>query len=316
MLVFVYLPTNRDTRQRLMDLAGQHELVICDPSHPDREAESQFQRAEVAFGGVPATWVARSAELRWLQLDSVGVEPYLPLDWESLGARITCTNLHGFFATPVAETVLAGVLALYRGVLILHDLQQHAHWLKNDIRAKLRTLEGASVLLLGAGSIGRRLRELFAAFGAQVITFDRAGSGCDISSTTELDAALPQVDIVVAALPDTPATRNLMNSERLSRLRESAVIVNVGRSGVIDETALIDALQASRIAGALLDVTSMEPLPPDHPLWSCGNVLLTQHTAGGTHDEMDRKISVFAENLRRYLSGEPLQHVVDWRQGY
>ncbi len=131
-----------------------------------------------------------------------------------------------------------------------------------------------------------------------------------------LDRAIASADVVVGAAPDTPETRDVFNRRRIGLIRPDAILVNVGRGSLVDEEALAVALHAGRIGGAVLDVTREEPLSPDHALWSCPNLILTQHTGGGTADEIDRKIEWFAENLARYRRGEPLRGVVDLSRGY
>ena len=176
-------------------------------------------------------------------------------------------------------------------------------------------LTGVHVLLAGYGSIGRRLAELLAPFGCRLTRYDLSANA-DLSTPEQLDSVLPDVDVIVVALPQSSKTNNLFDARRLALLKATAVFINVGRGTVVEEAALVDSLTSRRLGGAVLDVTLEEPLPEDHPLWDCPNTILTQHTAGGTVDEIDRKIDVFADNLGRYRAGEPLVGVVDWERGY
>ncbi len=269
-----------------------------------------LQGCDIAFGNPDPDDLLSAETLRWVQLESVGFGEYIDLDWSGLGSRVTLTNLAGFFCDPVAETALAGILALGRGVNHLVRLQAAGEWVGDPIRADLRLLKGAHVVMLGYGAINRRLAELLQPFGC---TISPVGSD---AAPDKLDAVLPTTDILVSAVPDTPATRNLMNADRLALLPANAVFVNLGRGSVVDEAALAGALRRGHLAGAVLDVTCEEPLPADHPFWRCPNTLLTQHTGGGTNDEMDRKIDMFMENLQRYRNGAPLMGVVDMNRGY
>jgi glyoxylate/hydroxypyruvate reductase len=165
-------------------------------------------------------------------------------------------------------------------------------------------------VLFGSGSIGRRLEDLLAAFDCTVLPF---GSNW---TSSDLDRALGRADVVVAIAPDTPRTRGVFNPRRYSMMRKGAVLVNFGRGSLIDEAALLEALRTGHLAGAVLDVTADEPLPPDHPFWTCPGLLLTQHSGGGTADEVDRKIDVFQENLARYRRGQPLQGLINLDRGY
>ncbi|WP_071692000.1 D-2-hydroxyacid dehydrogenase [Nioella sediminis] len=274
------------------------------------EETGDLDGCEIAFGNPPPEALAEAGTLKWVQLESVGFGEYADLDWTLLGQRLTLTNLAGFFADPVAETALAGLLALARGVDRLARLQASRTWEGDPIRTRLRLLKGARVVMLGNGAINRRLAELLAPFGCEITALDSS------ATTADLDALLPTADILVATVPDTPATRGLLSAERLALLPRHAVLANLGRGSLIDEDALADALADGRLAGAVLDVTRDEPLPPDHRFWTCPNILLTQHSGGGTADELDRKIDTFLANLARYRAGQPLQGVVDMTRGY
>ena len=269
-----------------------------------------FEGCEIVFGNPDPQALAVSRTPKWVQLESVGFGEYLDLDWSALNQRLTITNLAGFFADPVAETALAGILSLGRGLdrLLLH--QRQAKWVGDPARTGLRLLRGARVVMLGAGAINRRLAELLAPFGCDITIFDSS------ATHLQIEQALPAADVFVSAVPDTPATRNLMNERRLGLLPSHGVFVNLGRGSLVDEEALTRALSTGRLGGAVLDVTKDEPLPRDHRFWTCRNTILTQHTGGGTADELDRKIDHFLANLARYRRGEPLDGVVDIKRGY
>ncbi len=276
----------------------------------DAGPDPSFADCEVVFGNVPANWLAQSRTLRWFQLDSVGFSEYRDLDWAALGKDVTVTNLAGFFANPVAETALAGILALYRGIDRLVRLQSARDWRGDQLRKGLHTLAGANVVLFGYGSINRRLATLLHPFGCTITHFGRGWAA------EQLDGALSEADIVVSAVPETDATIGLFDAARLALLKPTAVFVNLGRGSVIAENALTARLRDGRLAGAVIDVTSREPLPPEHEFWACPNLILTQHSAGGTEDEIDRKIDLLADNLARYRQGKPLVGIVDSEKGY
>lgn len=265
---------------------------------------------DVAFGNPDADALVGAQTLRWVQLESVGFGEYADLDWEKLGQRLTLTNLAGFFADPVAETALAGLLALARGIDDLLHLQATCTWEGDPIRTRLRSLSGSHVVMVGFGAINRRLVALLAPFNCQITP---------IHSDTPLDTldrALATADIVVCTAPDTPATQGMFDAARLALLPRHAVFANLGRGSIIDEAALADALNTGQISGAVLDVTKEEPLPASHLFWTCPNTILTQHSGGGSADELDRKIDVFLANFARYRVGEPLQGIVDMKRGY
>lgn len=300
-------------QRNLRELVGPHGITFANHDESDR---AKFDAAQIVFGSVPPNWLAEARLLRWLQLNSTGIGQYLHLDWNKLGKTITVSNLAGFFAEPVAETAVAGLLALQRGIDRLVRLQTQRHWDCPKIRSQLRPLHHAVVLIAGYGAIGRRIAAMLAPFDCEIISFARHARDANIRTSDELDGALPRCDIVIAAMPQTRGTIGLFDAARLARFKQGAVFVNVGRGSAVVEPALLSSLQSGRLAGAVLDVTAVEPLPPDHPLWSAPNCLLTQHTAGGAEDELDRTIRFFTDNLQRYQSGKPLMSVVDWEKGY
>ncbi|MEU6000054.1 MULTISPECIES: D-2-hydroxyacid dehydrogenase [unclassified Streptomyces] len=312
-VLYVELALDTAEQERLRAVApGQ--VWFAEPDSQSADDARVLADSHIAIGNPRADWVERARQLRWLQLASVGIDRYTGLDWPALGRRLTVTNLGGLFAEPVAQTCLAGILALYRGIDVLAGLRARESWSKLDVRPGLRLLGDANVLILGKGSIALRLADLLAPFGCSVAHFARSGG--DIATREELDARLPEFDIVVGLLPGTSETADLFDRRRIDRLRPGAVFVNAGRGTLADEDALVTALASGRLGGAVLDVTREEPLPAGHPLWSCPNVILTQHTAGGSRDETERIIDLFADNWRRLAGGEPLRNVVRWSQGY
>jgi glyoxylate/hydroxypyruvate reductase len=313
--IFTNVELGDEARQRLEAGAGPHELYRAGEvlSVADQAA---LGNCEVAFGQCPPELLLGATELRWLQLDSVGCDPYLDLDWETLSRRVTVTNLRGFFSVPVAESAIGAALGVLRGLQRLQTLQAERKWASTTVRAEVVTLAAAHVMLVGFGDIGRALYGRLSAFGCNIKTFGTERSGADMSSLTDLDRSLAQVDLLFVALPLTPDTKLIIDADRLERMKPGVVLVNVGRGGLIDEDALLHAVRSGRVAGAVLDVTEREPLPATSPLWSSPRILLTQHTAGGTADEDDRKVKFFLENLGRYERGSALANIVNWSRGY
>jgi glyoxylate/hydroxypyruvate reductase A len=316
MQIFSNVEFSAEGRQRLARAVAPVPVYFGDPEQFGAADHAALLRAEVAFGSCPAEVLEQAGGLRWLQLDSVGCDPYLRLDWPALSSRLTVTNLRGFFSVPVAETGIAGVLALIRGIDHLIELRRAREWRALDMRSQLRTLNGARALIAGYGGIGHALESRLTAFGSAVETFGTPASGADLTTLAELDDALPRADIAFLALPETAATAGLFGAGRLGLLQKTAILVNLGRGGLVDEDALVRLLDQGALAGAVLDVTQAEPLTSDSPLWRAPNVILTQHTAGGSAAEIDGKTDVFLANLKRYRTGLPLDSVVDWAKGY
>jgi glyoxylate/hydroxypyruvate reductase len=316
MQIFTNVEFGAEHREQLVAGVAPDDIRFGDPDQLSEADTAALLQAEIAFGSCPPELLETAVDLRWLQLDSVGCDQYLGLDWDSLGKRLTVTNLRGFFAVPVAETGIASALALCRGIDQVVELRQTRAWRSAQFRSRLRTLAGAHALVAGYGAIGHALAVRLEAFGCTVQTFGTPSSGADLRSLAELDEALPRCDIVFLALPETAQTTGMFGPERLGRLKRSALLVNLGRGGLVDEEALLRRLADGTLAGAALDVTREEPLPPDSPLWTVPNLILTQHTAGGSAFELDGKADVFLANLARYRYGLPLAGVVDWAKGY
>lgn len=310
MEIFVCVGANEVQQRRIRAMAEGCRVHFHDEPPEGRIAREEFLRCEIAFGNPPPSWIKASRKIDWVQLGSVGFDEYIPLADSVAAGRLSFSNLAGFFAEPVAESCLAGMLALLRGVNRFSVLQTKQLWKGDEARRGLRTLGGAKVVLLGYGSINRRLEELVDPFGCAIKRF-RSGW-----AESELEAALSSADVVACAVPDTPATRRLFDRRRLALLPKTAIIANFGRGSLFDEGALCDALAEGRIAGAVIDVTEEEPLPPGHPLWNSPNTILTQHSGGGSADEIDRKIDVFEANLARYRSGALPADLADFHRGY
>lgn len=311
MNIFVYAHLDEAGRQILHENLAGHTLYFAD-KHATVEADLlAFQKAKVVFGNVPPDWLPQGEALNWLQLESVGFGEYLgaPL------SKQRTSNIQGFSKDPVAETVLAGILCLYRGMDQLMKAQQEQTWRTLSIRPSVYLLSRANVMVMGTGSIGQRVIELLAPFGCAIQSYSR-DVHADLQSIEALDAVLPEIDILIGCLPHTPETVNLLSQSRLAACKRGALIVNVGRGSLIDQDALVDTLHDGQIGGAVIDVMYSEPLPGGHSLWTCPNTLITQYTAGGYDTELQGKSIFFVDNLERYLKGDTLINLVDFARGY
>ena len=282
----------------------------------EADMRTALAAAEIVFGNVPAAWLDAAPRLRWLQLDSAGVDAFLNLNRVPRAAPVQLTNLAGFYDHAVAEAALAGILAFYRQLPRLLAAQPDARWIKTEVEPAIRALDGQRVVLLGAGAIARRLARLLGAFDARGCFFARTPGPGTITTLRDLNAALRQADLLINTLPHTPATIGFLNRERLGRLKRDAVVVNVGRGSTLDEIALVALLDSGHLGGAVLDVTAIEPLPKKSPLWRHPKVVLTQHTGGRFPGEIDRKVEVFLENFARFQRGEALENRVETARGY
>ncbi|HEX6488783.1 MAG TPA: D-2-hydroxyacid dehydrogenase [Candidatus Dormibacteraeota bacterium] len=251
--------------------------------------------------------------LRWIQLSSAGVES---MDFELLRRRgIMLTNGAGLHAPPIAEHVVMCMLMAGRGILPLLRAQAEGRW---DRRAGGRAeLAGSEVLILGYGLIGRAIAKKARALGAHVIGARRRGrAGRDVVVGDAWHELLPQTDFLVVAAPLTPATRGIVGRAELAALKPGSWLVNIARGPLVDEAALLDALDGGTLGGAALDVFDQEPLPKGHPLWSKPNVILTPHVSASTTRMQQRAAALFLDNAARFQAGRRLRNVVDLRAGY
>ena len=318
MNIFIYSEDVHEKEKKIFNEALKDDKLIFGwDLYDETKAKALFLQADVVFSGsIPGEWLNAADHLQWLQLESVGFEPYQPFSKVALKKGISITNLKGFFGIPVAETVLGGILSLYRGLDNLISLRKMKSWEKLKVRAESKILHGSKIMILGSGSIALEIKKLLQAFECKITVYGKRLEKADIMSLQELDNRLPFVDIVICCLPQTSETVGLFKKDRLSILKSEAVFVNVGRGTVVNEEALAEALTKKRLGGAVIDVTDEEPIPSDHPFWKCPNMVLTQHTGGGSIDEVEGKINVFLSNLKRLKNKENLINIVDFDKGY
>jgi len=290
-----------------------------DATLPDDMARATA--AAISWDSAPIDRVLDAApQLGWLHQRGAGIERIaVPRLQDS---AVVVTNGSGNHAPNIAEHVLALMLAFARQLPALIRAQQAAAW-RPPRPQQLFELSGQTLAVIGAGSIGRALGERAAALGLRVLGVRRSAAASEALAGFErvvgfegLDAVLGEADHVAIALPLTPATRGLFSAARLERVKRGAYLYNVGRGGLVDHAALLDALRGGRLAGAGLDVTDPEPLPADSPLWHEPDVVITAHSSGNTPRSFDRYRALLLDNLGRWLRGEPLLNVVDLRLGY
>ena len=259
-----------------------------------------------------AETITRAAKLKWLNSVYAGVEAF-PLDLlEQRGVMLT--NGAGINAVPIAEYVLMLMLAQAKGYREVVRAQERREWLKTS--PGKRELFGSQVLILGYGAIGQEVEARLTGFGAHV-TKVRRSAGPGTLGPEEWREQLGTFDWIVIAVPATPDTQHMIGAAELTAMKSDAVLVNIARGSVIDQEALVVALEAGAIGGALLDVTTPEPLPPEHPLWTLDNAQVTMHLSGSAQTLMfQRAATRFLANLGRYRAGEPLTPLVDYTAGY
>ena len=318
-VLLVTVGADRLPDERLALVREQAEGYNVARATPDDPlADVEAERVEIVLGYVDPAAVAAMPALRWVQSWSAGVDWLAEADAD-LPPGLQVTSASGVHPVPIAEHVFAVLLALARGLPAHVRAQDRRQW-GADVSAF--ELAGRRLVLLGVGEIGARVARLADAFGVFVTAVRHhpdAGDVEGVAQTVGTDAlldVLPHADLVVVTLPLTDATRGLVGAGALAALPAHAVVVNVGRGEVVDQDALVAALEHGRLGGAALDVFETEPLPDDSPLWAMENVIVTPHAAGHTPHYADRALGIFLDNLGRYRRGEPLQHAVDLGAGY
>ncbi len=245
----------------------------------------------------------------------------------TVGPHVTICNARGAHNISTAEWTLAAILAMLKYFPLYLDIQKSGVWkrrfeanahyarMTGDARVMYppvleEELTGKTVLLVGYGAIGKEIERLLAPFNVKVLRVARkARTDPEVHAVSELDTLLPRADVVVLILPSTAESRGLIGSRQFALLQQGALLVNAARGPIVDTDALVEALQSGRIRAAL-DVTDPEPLPEGHPLWRCPNLLLTPHVAGSTPQFAPRALRIAADELRRYMKGQPLHNVV------
>jgi phosphoglycerate dehydrogenase-like enzyme len=277
------------------------------------EPDVTVREADVVFGQPHPDDLLGAPRLTWVHLTSAGFTRYAaPRVREALAARgVVLTTSSGVYADPCAEHALASMLAASRCLpeCSVNQRSERA-WSSTSIRARSALLRGRRVLILGFGAIARRLAELLAPFGVDLAILRSRARGDEPGRVVAPDAlgdAFAWADHVVSTLPENESTIGLVSRALLARMREDAWFFNIGRGTTVDQGALLEVLSERRIAGAYLDVTDPEPLPPDHPLWSAPGCWITPHSAGGRREEPVALVQHFLGNLRRYERGEPLE---------
>lgn len=304
-------------QQRLSKQFPQHRFIYA--ANPE-EGRSALTEADVlvAFGnGIGEETLDEAPRLKWIHVMSAGLET---LPFPKLQDRgILLTNVRGIHAIPMAEYTFAAMLHISRRMGELAQAQREKRWAK---RLRVTELWDKTLGIVGVGAIGREIARRAKVFGMYTLgvnTDGRSVEGVDETwATHDLKKVLARSDFVVVAVPLIPSTRRLIDREAIDSMKETAYLINVARGPVVDEAALVEALEQKRIAGAVLDVFDEEPLPEDHPFWTMDNVMVTPHISGLSPMYMTRGVDLFIENLSYYTRGEieKMQNVIDVTRQY
>ena len=328
---------NKEQQERLRKASEGVKLTVIPTSDPAAIPAERWAEAEVLYTWDVLPEPDQAPNLKWVQFGSAGVDPYLGLPLLQRD-DLLFTSMSGAITSQIAEYVLMALLAFGQKLPKLMRNQAERRWPEQKtlwqdyLPVELRH---STVGILGYGSIGRQVARLLQPFGAEVLAAKRdvmhpedqgytpEGMGdphgdffTRLYPLEAMPSLLAASDFVVVALPLTEETHHILNAEAFEAMKETAYLVNVGRGALVDEGALAAALKAGKLAGAALDVFEQEPLPEDSPLWDLENVILSPHISGLSRHLQEETLTLFEENLNRYLVGLPLYNQVDLKKGY
>jgi D-2-hydroxyacid dehydrogenase (NADP+) len=298
--------------------------VVHLPTYDGLERELPDADIFVGYSIRPAQFAA-FRKLKWIHATAAAVGQLMFPELRASGIELT--NASGVHRVSMAEHILGVLVALARRFPDCVRYQQQAHWAQQEWweavppAQRPRELRGKVVLFIGFGAIGREVAKIAQPLGTRIWAVTRSGQADAglaerVFPASKLHDALPQADFVVLAAPETPDTREMMGVREFALMKNSAYFVNVARGALVDELALIRALERNEIAGAGLDVTSEEPLPPESPLWKLDNVFITPHVSAVSEHLWERQTELLLENLERWFSGRELVNRVDLSRGY
>ena len=327
-----------DMPEALLDrLRAVSPRIQIDPlptGDPSDFTEEQLGETEVLYTQKALPEPEQVPNLRWIQFHWSGIDAFV--DHSLLRSDVKVTTLSGAAVPHMAEFALTMMMALSHHLPAMMKDQKEKSWADNRFtRFRPLELRDSTVGIVGYGSIGREIARLCQSFGAQVLAtkrnlrvledggYVRKGMGdpqADIPERLYPPQALPSMasecDFLILTVPLTPETRGMVNAKVFKSMKNTAFLIDVSRGGVVDQGALVEALNEGEIAGVALDVYPVEPLPETSPLWEMSNVILSPHVAGTSGKYLARAADLFAENLRRYIADEPLLNRYDPRLGY
>lgn len=319
---------------RLKAVSPQLQIELQPASEVEQLSEQQLADIEVLYTRKLVPDPEQVPNLRWVQFHWAGIDDFA--DHSLLRSEVQVTTLSGAAVTQMAEFALTMMLAAAHKLPQMLADQREKRWAENRFtRFRPRELRGSTVGIVGYGSIGRELARVCRALGAEVLATKRdlkqlEHSGYIPEGLGDPEADIPtriyppqalgsmasECDFLVLTAPLTPGTRGMVDEEVLGKMKQSAYLIDLSRGGVVDHGALVEALREERIAGAALDVFPVEPIPANSPLWELPNVIVSPHVAGTSGKYLERAAELFAENLRRYVSNEPLLNLFDPERGY
>jgi phosphoglycerate dehydrogenase-like enzyme len=310
----------RTTPERVAELQWAHPTVTFVVPASREAVIDLIGEADALFGAPRDEEFLAAKRLRWIQSPGAGVEWMwrIPTIADS---DVVVTNMRGAHAITIAEHAFAFLLTLTRGLRLFEEFQAREEWARGQVNDRLVGLKGLTIGIVGFGNIGRAIARRAAGFEMRALAVDAQpvapGEGvAEVWPLDRLNDLCREADVLAIAAPITPETRGMVGAEQLGLLKRGSYLLAMSRGGIVDEPALIEALKSGHLAGAGLDVTAVEPLPPGDPLWKAPNIIITPHNSPASRLTTELVWSILSENIGRFARNEPLTNVVDKRRGY
>ncbi len=311
--VLVVVPVEERHKKLLTEAYPEGEFIWC-----SKDYDNLLPEAQILIGNIPKEKIKLASRLEWMQTNNAGVDEYTAPGIIPENVIFSCAS--GTYGLAISEYMLGCVFSLFKK-LNRYRINQLNHEWKDE--GYVTSVYGSRTLVIGFGDIGREFGYRMHLLGSEVCGIKRTPGEKpewlkELYTLDDLENIIGDFDVVSLSLPNTPSTRHIIDYRLLSRMKKSAVLVNVGRGNAIVTDDLVRALDEKLIFGAAVDVTDPEPLPPDHPLWDAENIIITPHTSGQYHlpETFERIIRLAAENLRAFTTGGKIKSVVDFKTGY
>jgi phosphoglycerate dehydrogenase-like enzyme len=316
MKMLVTSPFQRDP-DRLAQIEHQHGIQFIVPERGTPMAPL-IGDVDAVYGMVTAEDFPSAKQLRWVQSPSAGVEWM----WRVPGLQdsdVVVTNMRGAHAVTIAEHTFAMLLTHTRALRGFEQHQRDHKWGREAL--ELSSLKGRTMGIIGFGNIGRAIARRATGFEMRVLAVDAepvpGGEGVEeVWPLDRLNDLCREADVLVISAPITPTSRGMVGEQQIRKMKSGSYILQMSRGGIVNEAALVDALEEGRLAGAALDVTETEPLPVGDPLWTAPNLIVTPHASAASQLTTDLGWSILAENVGRFVRGEPLMNLVDKKRGW
>jgi len=315
--VLVLFETEPAFREELTGIFGGYNIIFNENGKTDTINAETAEKITVILGNPSSEFIMLCPRLKWLQLHSAGTNGYVTGE---LRESILLSCASGCYGHAVSEHMVGLTFELFKKLHLYRDEQSKSRW---KSRGNVRSIRDAVVVVIGLGDIGSGYARRMKALGSYVIGIRRTGHVKpdyldELLPSSRMEEALPRADVVALIIPGTRDTAGLIGRAQLAMMKRDAVIINAGRGSAIDTEALCDALESGALAGAGLDVTDPEPLPPEHRLWKLENAVITPHISGGRFmgETGGYIMKLCLENARRFVRGETLESLVDYKTGY